>query len=206
MVDKVCDTLLDKIRKSDASIDDEKAEIIYYGLQNLIGELPKGIIILLIAGILGILKLVIVGTVVLMIYRGFAGGVHLKTHLSCLLTSTFLVIGSTYLAKELIYENTLLVYSLLSGFSLLIAILYAPADTENKPIMRESQRKRQKVESIAMVILVYIFSTFVIKEKVLSNLFIYMIVAESLMITPLAYKLFKNKNGDERRKEILSSM
>ncbi|MBQ9267246.1 MAG: accessory gene regulator B family protein [Clostridia bacterium] len=203
MVDKVCETLLDKIRKSDTTIDDEKAEIIYYGLQNMIGELPKLIIVFGLAALLGIFKLVVLGTIVLMIYRGFAGGVHLKTHISCLLTSTFLMIGSTYLAKEVIYENVLLVYTILLAFNLIIALLYAPADTENKPIMKESQRKKQKIESILMVFLIYFLSIVVIKERAITNLFMYMITIESLMITPLAYKIFDNKTGDERRKAIL---
>lgn len=203
MVDKICDTLLDKIRKNDLSIDEEKAEIIYYGLQNLIGELPKGIAILIIAGILGIFKLVLLGSAVMLVYRGFAGGVHLKTHISCFLTSTLLVVGTTYFAKEVIYENTTLVYTILFIFNFLIALLYAPADTENRPIMKESQMKKQKLESVIMVLAVYIFSTFIIKENVLTNLFMYMITSESLMITPLAYKIFKNKYGKERREEIL---
>ena len=56
MVDKVCETLLDKIRKSDTTIDDEKAEIIYYGLQNMIGELPKLIIVFGLAALLGMVE------------------------------------------------------------------------------------------------------------------------------------------------------
>lgn len=203
MVDKICDTLLDKIRKNDLSIDEEKAEIIYYGLQNLIGEFPKGIAILIIAGMLGIFKLVLLGSVVMLVYRGFAGGVHLKTHISCFLTSTLLVVGTTYFAKEVIYENTTLVYTILFIFNFLIALLYAPADTENRPIMKESQMQKQKLESVIMVLVVYIFSTFIIKENVLTNLFMYMITSESVMITPLAYKIFKNKYGKERREEIL---
>ena len=203
MVDKICDTLLNRIRMSDSTIDDEKAEIIYYGLQNLIGELPKGFIILAIAGLLGVLKLVLVGTVVLMIYRGFAGGVHLKTHISCLFTSIFLVIGGTYLAEKVIYDNYLVIYLILFLFNYIIAFLYAPADTENRPIMKESQMKRQKCESLIMVFAIFLLSSFVIKDRVIANLFMYMITAESMMITPIAYKVFDNKTGEKRRREIL---
>ena len=204
MVDKICDSLLDKIRSNDPSIDEEKSEIIYYGLQNMIGELPKGIAILIIAAVLGVFKLVLLGSAEMLIYSGFAGGVHLKTHISCLITSTILVFGSTYFAKEFIYENTVWVYTLLFVFNFIMAMMYAPADTENRPIMKEGQMKRQKVESVLMVTTVYIICTFIIKERVLTNLFMYMITSESLMITPLAYKIFHNKYGKERREEILS--
>ena len=49
MIDKITKFLTNKIRKEMPDVDDERAEIIMYGLQNIIGELPKGIIILLIA-------------------------------------------------------------------------------------------------------------------------------------------------------------
>ena len=41
MIDKICTYLTNRIRKEMPEIDDEKAEIIMYGLQNIIGELPK---------------------------------------------------------------------------------------------------------------------------------------------------------------------
>lgn len=206
MVDSICDWLLRKITENDPSIDDEKSEIIYYGLQNIVGELPKGLFILLIAWICGVFNLVLVGTIVLLVYRGFAGGVHLKTHLSCLIASVFLVIGSAFLAKYILFENTFLIYTALMMINIIIAMLYAPADTENRPIMKESQRKRQKLESIIMIVFIYFLSTFLIKNQSVASLNMYMLTVESFMITPIAYKIFDNKNGEERRKEILKSM
>ena len=49
MIDKFCAYLTKKIGKEMPEVDDERAEVIMYGLQNIIGELPKGIIILIIA-------------------------------------------------------------------------------------------------------------------------------------------------------------
>ncbi|MBR4110451.1 MAG: accessory gene regulator B family protein [Clostridia bacterium] len=206
MVDSICDWLLKKIMANDSTIDEDKSEIIYYGLQNIIGELPKGIFILLVAWVCGVLKLVLIGTITLLIYRGFAGGVHLKTHISCALTSIFLVIGSAYLAKNFLFENSFLIYTVLMILNLMLALLYAPADTENRPIMKESQRKRQKLESIIMIIFIYFLSIFVIKDQSIASLNMYMLTVESFMITPIAYKLFDNKSGEERRNEILKSM
>ena len=47
MIDKFCLFLVNKMRKENPEIDDERAEIINYGLQLLIGEIPKIIITLL---------------------------------------------------------------------------------------------------------------------------------------------------------------
>ena len=49
MIDKFCIFLTNKIRKEMPDIDDEKAEIINYGLQNIIGEIPKTFLVLIIA-------------------------------------------------------------------------------------------------------------------------------------------------------------
>ena len=43
MIDKICAFLTQKIRKEMPDIDDEKADAIYFGLQNLFGEIPKTI-------------------------------------------------------------------------------------------------------------------------------------------------------------------
>lgn len=206
MVDSICDWLLKKIMTNDPSIDEEKSEIIYYGLQNIIGELPKGIFILIAAWMCGVLDLVLIGTIPFLIYRGFAGGVHLKTHISCLIISILLIVGSAFLAKNVLFENPFYIYTTLMLFNLSLAILYAPADTENRPIMKDSQRKRQKIESISMIIFIYLLSMFVIKEQSIASLNLYMLTVESFMITPIAYKLFDNKSGEERRNEILKSM
>ena len=41
MIDKFCLFLTSKIRKEMPEVDDEKAEVINYGLQLIIGEIPK---------------------------------------------------------------------------------------------------------------------------------------------------------------------
>ena len=41
MVDKICDYLTNKIRKQMPEIDNERAEIIDYGLHLVVGEIPK---------------------------------------------------------------------------------------------------------------------------------------------------------------------
>ena len=49
MIDKICNYLTNKIRKQIPEFTDEKAEEINYGLQLLIGELPKTFIFILIS-------------------------------------------------------------------------------------------------------------------------------------------------------------
>ena len=49
MINKFCTYLTKKIQKEIPDVDDEKAEIIQYGLELIIGEMPKILIMVILA-------------------------------------------------------------------------------------------------------------------------------------------------------------
>ena len=69
MIDTLCTYLTNKIRKEMPEINDERAEVIMYGLQNIIGEVPKIFIILGTAYFFGILKLTIISILLMLILQ-----------------------------------------------------------------------------------------------------------------------------------------
>ena len=71
MIEKLCNKLTQKIRNKMPEIDDERAEVINYGLQLVIGEVPKTFVLILIAYILGVLKLTIYALLFIIPYRTF---------------------------------------------------------------------------------------------------------------------------------------
>ena len=77
VIDKFCDYLTNKIRKEMPYIDDERAEVIKYGLQILIGEIPKIFIMAGVAALLGVLKWTMICFAVMLPYRKYSGGFHL---------------------------------------------------------------------------------------------------------------------------------
>ena len=107
MIDKICTFLTNKIRKEMPEIDDERAEVIMYGLQNIIGELPKGLIILLIAYFLGIFELTLLSILIIAPYRSVSGGVHMKTHIGCIIYTLILYCVPAFLGKNVVlFEPT----------------------------------------------------------------------------------------------------
>ena len=90
MINKICESLLKKIRKEMPDIDDERAEIILYGLQLIVGEVPKIILLFAVAILLKIGWLVIFAYATMLPYKIVAGGFHLKTNLGCMI-GTFVV-------------------------------------------------------------------------------------------------------------------
>ena len=93
MIENFCNFLVDKMRKENPEIDDERSEIINYGLQLLIGEIPKMLITLLVSYILGILRLTIIMVLIIMPFRAFSGGFHLHTHIGCIISTTMYYCG-----------------------------------------------------------------------------------------------------------------
>ena len=67
MIDKLCLFLTNKIRKEMSDIDDERAEVINYGIHLIIGEIPKIFLVLLIAYLLGVIKYTLITILVLLL-------------------------------------------------------------------------------------------------------------------------------------------
>ena len=198
MIDKICTKLTEKIRKQMPEVDDERAEIIMYGLQILIGELPKGIIILVIAYFLGIFKLTLLSVLIIAPYRCVSGGVHMKTHIGCIIYTLLLYSGSALLGKYFILEGNIKIISaiIIWAFCMIMIKMYAPADTENFPILRKKERFQKQVFSYIILTLEFIIAI-IITNSTISGIIIFGDLIQTLTITRFAYNITKNKYGHE---------
>lgn len=198
MVDTICTFLTNKIRKEMPEIDDDRAEVINYGLQNIVGEIPKIFLLFIIAFILGMLKEVLFMFIVLTPYRGASGGFHLKTHLGCIFGTTAFYCGIVLLSQHVILDD--ITKYILIGISWIFGMfmikLYAPADTENVPILSKKDRKRKQMIAYITYSLGLI-SALLIQNNVISNILLFGNLLQTLTITKLAYRLTKNKYGYE---------
>ena len=198
MIDKICTKLTEKIRKQMPEIDDERAEIIMYGLQILIGELPKGVIILAIAYFLGIFKLTLLSVLIIAPYRCVSGGVHMKTHIGCIIYTLILYSGSALLGKYFILEGNVKIISaiIVWAFCMIMIKIYAPADTENFPILRKKERLQKQIFSYTILTLEFLIAI-IISNKTISGIIIFGDLIQTLTITRFAYNITKNKYGHE---------
>lgn len=198
MIDKICMFLTNRIRKEMPDIDEEKAEVINYGLKNIIGEIPKTFLVLIIAYFLGILKETLITFLLLIPYKNSSGGFHLKTHIGCLIATTTFYCGVPALAKIVILDGMLkyIIIACVWIFGMIMIKLYAPADTENVPILTKKDRKRLQIISYIVFSLGLLVAG-VIKHHAISNIIIFGYLLQSFMITKLAYRLTNNKYGYE---------
>lgn len=199
MIEKICFYLTNKIRKNSPDMDDEKAEIINYGLQIVIGEIPKIFVLILIAFLLGVGWLTLLAFILILPYKVFSGGLHLKSHLGCIVGTTLFYCGDVMLSKIVVFEPLYIKYitiSLIWIFGIIMCKLYAPADTENVPIISKTERsKKKKLSYIALTISLIVAC--VIENSVISNIIIFGMLFQSLIISRLAYKITNNKYGHE---------
>lgn len=198
MVDKICTYLLKNIRKESPEIDDERAEAIKYGLELIVGEVPKILLLFLIAIILRIGDLVIFAYITMLPYKIVAGGFHLKTNIGCTIGTFIVYYGNVLISKFLAIPQNFRNIIVLSiwVFSLIMISLYAPADTINLPILRKKERKIKKILSYIFASITLLIAIF-ISNNTISNILILNVLIESISISKLAYKLTKNEYGYE---------
>ena len=198
MIDKICMFLTNKMRKEMPDIDDERAEVINYGLQIILGEIPKIFIMLGIAYLLGVFKLSLITFLIILPYRTFSGGFHLKTHLGCIICTSLMYTGPAFLTKYVNLDGVIKIITimLLWTFAMIMITLYAPADTENVPILRKSERTQKRVLSY-ITLTIALIAAALIDNQIISNIIIIGYLFQTCSITRLAYKITRNKYGHE---------
>lgn len=198
MIDRICTLLIKKMRQEIPEIDDERAEVIIYGLQNIIGELPKGFIILLIAYLLGVFEQTLIAVLIIAPFRCVSGGVHMNTHIGCIIYTFLLYSGSAIIGKYIALTG-LIKYILGTAiwlFGMIMITMYAPADTENVPILREKERKQKRIISY-IILTAEIVIALVINNPLITSIIIFGDLFQTITITRFAYKITNNKYGHE---------
>ena len=199
MINQICESLTNKIRQEMPDIDDEEVEVIKYGLELIIGEVPKILLLFIIAIVLKIGWLVIFAYFTMLPYKIVAGGFHLKTNIGCTIGTLSIYYGNVLISKYITWTQIYTKYIVILiafVFSIIMVSLYAPADTVNLPILTKRERKTKRILS-------YVFSTItllvaiIIKDNILSNILLLNVLIESICISKVAYKLTKNEYGYE---------
>lgn len=199
MIDHFCEYLTDKIRKQMPEIDDEKAEVILYGIQLIIGEIPKIFLMFITGFILGLWWETLLAFFLLLPYKSVTGGFHLKTHLGCILCTNLFYCGNAFLSTILRFPTNnikWIVIATIALFAIAMIAKYAPADTENVPILTKKERMTKKILSY-MFLTINLLAAVVIPNSTISNILIIGTLIQTMSITRIAYILTKNKYGYE---------
>lgn len=199
MIEKICIYLTNKIREKNPDMDDENAEVINFGLQLIIGEIPKIILLIGIAFLLGVGPLTLLAFILILPFKSASGGFHLKTHLGCIVGTILFYCGNVFISQNIVFEPIFLKYiviALVWIFGMIMCKKYAPADTENVPILSKKDRQHKRKLSYITLSLSLIIAI-IVPNNTISNILIIGMLMQSISISKIAYKLTKNKYGYE---------
>ena len=167
--------------------DEDKLEIINYGLESIYLTFTKIIIIFVLAIILNIWKEVLLLLAFYNLIRVSAFGMHAKKSIHCLMISLTLFIGGVYLCRYLVIPLILKV--VLSIICIILIAKYAPADTEKRPIINKKLRKKYKIISV-IISGIFAISIVLLSDKNISNYLLLGMIEATIMLLPITYKIF----------------
>lgn len=165
-------------------------EKIQYGIHIILINIFKLVLLFITAYFLGILNYTIVAFISFAILRSFASGVHANSSIKCIITNYIIFLGNVYLSLSFPLNKVCI--SAIFIISLILVILYAPADTEERPLMSKKLRGGLKVKSI-LIVLGFCITTLLFPSSVYMNLITYSVLQESILITPMIYIIFAKK-------------
>lgn len=149
-------------------IKSEDEEVYEYGLQLLLSTIINGMIALILAIFTGTIFQCICYLAVFVLLRKSAGGFHAKTHFGC--CCILVVVLSLFIMFIKIVPNEAygIVAAITVSFSVVIILIFAPLEHENKPISDRDRSKLRKNSVIYAVLLtILILVLFIVKLKII---------------------------------------
>lgn len=168
------------------------------GLAILLINISKFIVIFIIAAIFNLLKEALLMTIVFASIRRNAFGLHAKNSFVCTLTSTIIFVFGSYLSYHLRFNN----YTVFIIFAVINILLYkyAPADTENHPLLGKNLRKKRRKEAVITGLILMILAL-LIPNNVIKTLMSLAAGSAVMIILPITYKLLKRSYRNYERYE-----
>lgn len=187
MKKKILNHCMEVVKNKYPEYDEDKLEIINYGLESIYLTFTKIIIIFVLAIILNIWKEVLLLLAFYNLIRVSAFGMHAKKSIHCLMISLTLFIGGVYLCRYLVIPLILKV--VLSIICIILIAKYAPADTEKRPIINKKLRKKYKIISV-IISGIFAISIVLLSDKNISNYLLLGMIEATIMLLPITYKIF----------------
>lgn len=190
-ISRISDSFVERISERQP-FSKEKKEVISYGIQVILSDALKFGILFAAAALLGVVPQLLVTMLFIGAVRIFAGGIHLKTWLGCLLISGgsyFAIIAAGIFLPKLLPLN-LSIYVLSSA----IIFRYAPSDSEFSPVSSKKQRKKLRTITLGMNAVMLL--PVLLMDNPYSTMAALSCLVNALILLPLTYRIFKVGYGD----------
>lgn len=174
-----------------------------YGLEGLYNLFTKTIVILIITLLLNTAKEFGLILLFYALLRTYSFGIHADSSLGCWISTLTVYVLGSIIVKEMIIvkEIALIVWT----FAFISFLLWAPADTPKRPLIREKQRKKLKVK-VCIITVIYLLLILIINSNTLINAISFSLLVQMICVNPITYKLTNTQfNNYKYYKKGLSS-
>ena len=185
MKNKILDTIIKNIKETN-NYDDKKLLEIRYGLETLYLSIFKLIIIIIISFFIHTTYYLCLLFAIYGLLRITGFGLHTKNSLQCWIFSITIFSLFPFLIKHLAINTTFLYIA--SLVLLILIIIYAPADTEKRPLINKKKRLVYKIIT-SIITIIYVLIMFITKNLILKKLLFFSIFLEVILILPISYRL-----------------
>lgn len=176
------------VKQYNPEFDQDKLSEVRYGIEATYMSITKVVVILLASLLLGIFKESVIILLLFNILRMPGYGLHATKSWMCWISSSIVFIGAPIMCKYLVVSKTILL--IIAVVCIIHFILFAPADTYKRPLIKKKKRLFLKIATIVfgiayIVLIIYINNQFIINALTVA------LMIEATLISPLTYKLFK---------------
>lgn len=173
--------------KNRKCLSDTKIEEIKYGLLGLYLLISKTIVIMILALVLNIFWQTLLFIVIYNIIRMPSFGLHATKSWICLIASCIIFIVIPLICINIqITTNTKFIITLLCS---ILLVKNSPADTYKRPIINSKLRLKYKIIT-CIISIVYLLCSILINNNLLSNMFLFALIVQSMVSAPTVYKIF----------------
>ena len=166
--------------------DDLKLKRLKYGLEGIYSLIVKISVVILIS----IITKTLTETLLFILFyagiRTFSFGWHAKSNIACWITTILIYNVILYFIINIDYP--IYIGYIILGISLISMLLWAPADTPKRPLIRKKQRLKSKILSITVLVL-YAVIYVTINSNPLKNIILYSLLIQTILINPITYKI-----------------
>lgn len=175
-------------------IKSEDEEVYEYGLQLLLSTVFNGIIALILAIISGTALQCVCYLAVFVLLRKSAGGFHAKTHFGCCCILAVVLSLFIMFIKFVPNEVYGIVVAIAAAVSVVIILMFAPLEHENKPISDKDKGRLRKISIIYAILFAFlIFVLFIAKlEMIMICVALGMFTASGSMLVAVIEKKIKS--------------
>lgn len=188
MEHKLAVFLEQKIGDSKNRTELDKAKMTY-GLEVLLNNLLKLLVILLLAVAMGVCLETIFVFVGFGILRLYAGGVHCDTNKMCWFSSILICVGNAYLAKLIAFPIPVALGIVV--VCIFVVARYAPSGTKKNPI-KECEREIRKRKSL-LVVLIYAIVIILGWQIVFVRALAFGMLSEAIALLPIVNLKYREK-------------